>query len=173
MKSPRNLMAGAAFATLLLAGTAAFAQSSAPTPQAAPAPVAVPNAQPMQVPSDAHVEARIKQLHAQLKITPDEESQWNNVADVMRGNEQNLAALIQKRNGNTKGMNAIDNLKSYEDITNAHADGLKKLVPAFSKLYSAMPDTQKKVADKVFAQQVRDRKATASKAAPASKPTNG
>ena len=144
--------------------------SAAPAHAAAPA-AAAPTAQPMKMPTNAHVEARIKQLHTQLKITADEESQWNNVADVMRSNEQNLAALVQKRNSSTKGMSAMDNLKSYEDITDAHSDGLKKLVPAFSKLYSAMPDTQKKVADKVFAQRVRA-PATASKTAPA-KATNG
>jgi hypothetical protein len=176
MAGAQSLAVTAAFGTLLLAGTAAFAQSSAPMPQAASAPpasqTASPTAQAMKVPTDAHVEARIKQLHAQLKITPDEESKWNDVAQAMRDNEQNLASLVSKRNSSTKGMTAIDNLKSYEDITDAHSDGLKKLVPAFSSLYDAMPDAQKKVADKVFARQVRA-PATASKAAPAAKPTNG
>jgi hypothetical protein len=56
-------------------------------------------------------------------------------------------------------MNAVDNLKSYAAMVDAHADGLKRLVPAMQALYDAMPDAQKKVADAVFSQRPAARRA--------------
>jgi len=39
-------------------------------------------------------------------------------------------------------MTAVDNLQSYSAIVEAHAEGLKKFVPAFEALYTSMSDTQ-------------------------------
>jgi hypothetical protein len=47
-------------------------------------------------------------------------------------------------------MSAMDDLKMYQTVSQAHVDGLKNLISSFSTLYSAMPDAQKKVADTVF-----------------------
>lgn len=102
---------------------------------------------------DAHqdrTELRIKDMHAKLKITPAEEGQWGKVADAMRGDAKNMDNLIQARLEHAKGMTAIDDLKSYSEITEARADGVKKLIPAFSELYVSMSDAQKKEADTLF-----------------------
>lgn len=97
-----------------------------------------------------HVEARIKDLHAKLKITPDEEAAWNDVATAMRDSENNVSDLIKDRHQNATTMTAVDDMQSYQKITQAHADGLGKVIAAFTKLYDMMPDDQKKNADKVF-----------------------
>ncbi len=47
-------------------------------------------------------------------------------------------------------MNAVDNLKSYGEISEAHADSIKKLIPVFADLYASMSDAQKKEADALF-----------------------
>ena len=47
-------------------------------------------------------------------------------------------------------MNAVDDLKSYGEITDAHADGIKKFTPVFATLYDSMSDAQKKQADTLF-----------------------
>jgi glycerophosphoryl diester phosphodiesterase len=99
----------------------------------------------------ARVESRITSLHSQLKVTPDQESKWSAVADAMRDNASSLDELAQQRASMRGKMNAVDDLKSYEAIADAHAEGLKKLVPAFSSLYDSMSETQKKNADQVFA----------------------
>ncbi len=52
-------------------------------------------------------------------------------------------------------MSALDNLRNYQMIADAHADGLKKLVPAFATLYGAMSDQQKATADAVFGRHAR------------------
>ena len=48
-------------------------------------------------------------------------------------------------------MDAVDDLRSYEQLTEAQVDGIKKLLPAFETLYASMSDDQKKNADIVFA----------------------
>jgi periplasmic protein CpxP/Spy len=96
------------------------------------------------------VETRIKELHAKLKITPAQEDLWNNVTQVMRDNAKTMEALIRARADETSTMTAVDDLKSYGEIAEAHADGLKKFVPVFEPLYADMSDAQKRDADKLF-----------------------
>jgi protein CpxP len=99
---------------------------------------------------DAAVEKHIKDLHATLKITSAEESQWNKVAETMRENAKELDRAIDKRDANVGSATAIDDLNSYAEVAQAHANGVKKLASAFSGLYSTMTDDQKKEADEVF-----------------------
>ena len=97
------------------------------------------------------VETHIKELHAQLKITPDQEDKWNAFAQVMRENAQAMQSQIEERVKNQPSMNALDDLNSYEQITQTHADAVKRLVPAFQDLYNGMTPEQKKNTDMVFA----------------------
>jgi len=106
-------------------------------------------------PRSDRVEARIKELHTKLKITPAQEELWNNVAQVMRDNAKTMEALIRTRSEKAGTMTAIDDLKSYSEIAEAHADGLKKFIPAFEPLYAGMSDAQKKSADTLFRQHGR------------------
>jgi hypothetical protein len=96
------------------------------------------------------VEARIKELHTKLKITPAQEVLWDNVTQVMRDNAKTMEALIKARSENAGTMTAVDDLKSYSEIAEAHADGLKKFIPVFEPLYASMSDAQKKDADTLF-----------------------
>jgi protein CpxP len=100
------------------------------------------------------IEKHIKDLHAKLKITPAEESQWDQVAQTMRENAAELDSAISKRETLTERGSAIDDLNAYADMVQVHADAIKKLATAFSALYDSMPDDQKKVADEVFGQRV-------------------
>ena len=101
--------------------------------------------------SDAdRVEARIKDMHAKLKITQAQEDQWAKVTQVMRDNAKSMDALTQARSEHAKTMTAVDDLKSYAEITDAHADGIKKFTPVFATLYASMSDAQKTEADTLF-----------------------
>ena len=132
------------------AAPTAMVLAQATTPEAAPAPP-----QTKETPSSRshgdRVEARIKDLHQKLKITPAQESQWNEFAQVMRENAKAVDAVLKERSENLHAMNAVEDLRSYERLADAHADGLKKLVPAFETLYNTMSADQKKTADAVFA----------------------
>jgi protein CpxP len=101
---------------------------------------------------DEAVEHHIADLHTKLKITAAEESQWKEVADTMRHNARELDRAIDKRES-LGSATAVEDLNSYADIAQAHANGVKKLASAFSGLYSAMSDDQKKEADMVFSHQ--------------------
>ena len=97
------------------------------------------------------VEQRIKDLHTALKITPDQDSKWNEVAQDMRENAAAMDNLIAaNRKTPAKNMTAVEDLKMYQKFAQAHVDGLKNLIPSFDKLYAGMPDAQKKIADEVF-----------------------
>jgi len=99
---------------------------------------------------DAAVEKHIKELYVSLKITPVEEAQWEAVAATMRANAKDMDQAIDKRAASATSATAVDDLNSYADIAQAHANGVKKLASAFSGLYSAMSTDQKKEADEVF-----------------------
>jgi len=97
------------------------------------------------------VEERITNLHAALKITPDEETKWNGVAQSMRENAAAMDKLVAaNRTTPPQKMSAVDDLTTYEKFAQAHVDGLKNLISSFKTLYTAMPDAQKKTADEVF-----------------------
>lgn len=131
--------------------TLAHAQSTAPTH----APIAPSAMSPTNAPATTKnegVEQRIKQLHSELKITPDQESKWNSVAQAMRDNASSMEKLVaEKQQKGAANMTAIDDLKTYQEFTQQHLDGLKNLTSAFQSLYDSMNDQQKKNADEVFA----------------------
>jgi hypothetical protein len=156
-KIASNHFASAAIAALLSMPTATLAQSSHPSatagatppPPAAAAspmaggPVAGKNAQP-------RVENRIEELHAQLHITPAEQSQWDQFAQVMRENAQDMDQAYMQRVRQFSTMSAVQNMQSYEQIAEEHMKNLQKLIPAFENLYNVMSEQQKQVADQAF-----------------------
>jgi protein CpxP len=114
---------------------------------------------PAKVSKVDRTEARIKDLQAKLKITPAQEELWNKVTQVMRDNAKTMDTLMQARFEKAKTMNTVEDLKSYSEITQAHADGLKNFIPAFEALYASMSDEQKKEADTLFRYGGHQRKA--------------
>ncbi len=97
------------------------------------------------------VEQRITTLKASLKITPDQEKKWDGVAQAMRENAGRMEKLVAtKRALPPEKTTAIDDLKTYQEFTEARLDGLKHLTSAFKSLYDTMTPEQKKNADTVF-----------------------
>ena len=137
----------------VLVSTFAFGGAIAQSPDSSASPHA--NATPSAMAkSDAKrddaVEHHITDLHAKLKITPAEESQWKEVAETMRDNAKDMDKAIDKRSASLANATAVDDLNAYADIAQAHATGVKKLAKSFSGLYSIMSDDQKKEADEIF-----------------------
>ena len=98
------------------------------------------------------VETRIKELHTKLMITPEQEEAWNKVAQAMRDDAKTMEEVIKARSEKAPTMTALDDLKSYGEIAQAHADGLKNFTSVFEPLYAGMSDAQKKSADTLFRQ---------------------
>jgi len=106
-------------------------------------------------PANASVEARLRELHTRLHITEAQKTQWDNLAQVMRDNAQAMMDLEKQRLAETKSMSAVDAVKSYAEVIQAHEDGMKKFVPAFEDLYNSLSDAQKKTADSMFRRRAR------------------
>ncbi len=138
---PRTFGAAAMLlgATLLVAPVQTMAQSA---PAAAPAAKHISRAD--------RIEAQITRLHAQLKITSGESTEWDAVATAMRSQGDEMQQLAEARHAKSGSMTAVDDLKNYQAITAAHAAELDKLVPAFEALYAKMSPDQQKNADTVF-----------------------
>src|ERR1700674_1808924 len=148
-----------AIAALMTATMRASPFASARADTAANAAIQLAQAAAPQTPAAAGatetkgqtVEQRIKDLHAALKITPNQDSKWNEVAQDMRENAAAMDKLIAaNRTTPPKNMTAVEDLKMYQKFAQAHVDGLKNLISSFDKLYAGMPDAQKKIADEVF-----------------------
>lgn len=93
-------------------------------------------------------EGRIQRLHDRLKVTPEQEFLWSEVARVMRANASRMAALIVKiKSEPAKSKNAVDDMKAYGEIAAAHADSIQSLIPVFEAFYASLSDDQKRIVE--------------------------
>ncbi|MDQ5987007.1 MAG: hypothetical protein CSYNP_02743 [Syntrophus sp. SKADARSKE-3] len=97
-----------------------------------------------------YTEAQIKQLQATLKITDDQQDLWNNLTKVMRENAQDMDTLRKNKAESAKKMNAVEQMKLHSQMTEAHLDQLKKLLPPFEAFYNSLSDEQKMITDTIF-----------------------
>ena len=149
---PAIALSGGAFAQ-----TATTPAPSAPAPTSPapsnPAPTAPaqmkPRAGKMESRAD-RIEKHIADMHAQLHITPAQQSEWDQFAGVMRENAAAMHDTMEKRRTGFGTMNAADNMESYARVAEQHAQNMQKLATSFKVLYASMSDEQKKNADVVF-----------------------
>jgi len=144
--SKRNHWLGYALVCALAAATALGA-SSLPSAHAA-----VSKARPGR----EDVETRIRTLHTQLHITPQQEQAWNDVAQIMRDNAKAMQDRRNDQSDRERTATAPDMLNAYAQTIDGHAEGVHKFIPAFQKLYDSMSDDQKKNADVVFRGRVHE-----------------
>ncbi len=100
--------------------------------------------------AESVVEEKIASLHARLEITPAQQGQWEQFAQVMRDNAQSIDQAFQLRVKAMPGMSAVENMQSYADLATEHAKEMQKLVPAFQSVYDTFTDSQKRRADDEF-----------------------
>ena len=134
------------------AGATPNAAAHAPVHETPSAPSSMAP-QPLSTDIAAKVEAHIKKLHDQLKITVAEQAQWDQFAQVMRDNAAAMHQALDERGDKVATMDASDNMQSYAQLAQVHATNMQKLASAFQTLYSSLPDSQKQVADTVFRKQ--------------------
>lgn len=175
MKNTLRSLTLPAMLSVALAAAPAWAQQAgtAATPAAQKLPTETPAASKDhgQKHADA-VEQRIADLHAQLKITDQQAKPWDAFAQTMRDNARKADQAFRERAQKLPSMSAADAMKSYADLTETHADNMKKLSSAFSDLYDALSPEQKQIADAMYrnpgGKGMSPRKGGKSKAAPAS-----
>ncbi|CAB3760039.1 Spy/CpxP family protein refolding chaperone [Paraburkholderia humisilvae] len=141
-----QLRTQAVLAASLFLGIAMSVHAAGADSPAQPAP----GAHVMTVAAHTPVDTRIDNLHTRLQITAAQESLWQPVAQAMRDNASTMDSLRQSRAATANSMSAIDDLRAYGQVVDAHADGVRKLTSAFEPLYNSMSDTQKHNADLIF-----------------------
>ena len=155
----RASTAAATLVGAILLATPSFAASSdnmaTTKPGAAASHQQMASTTSPETPASGNVEAHIRDLHKRLQITDAQKPQWDALAQVMRDNAQKMVDLEKRRVADAKTMTAVDVVKSYSEVIDAHEDGMKKFIPAFEDLYNSMSDSQKKIADSLFRSRAR------------------
>lgn len=154
----RTSLPSLALVALLALPGAAFAQTTpqtAPPPSLAPQPTAPAGQKPagQNMPrrlAPQAVEQHIDRLHAQLGITPAQQQQWDQFAQVMRDNAANMRQEVEQRGTQLASMNAAQDMQSYAQLAQQHAQDMQKLSAAFQAVYDSMSPEQKQNADAVF-----------------------
>jgi periplasmic protein CpxP/Spy len=149
----RSRLPSLALVALLALPGAAFAQATSPaaTPPTPTPHAATPAGQntPRRLAPQA-VEQHIDRLHAQLRITAAQQQQWDQFAQVMRDNAANMRQAIEQRGTQLASMNAAQDMQSYAQLAQQHAQDMQKLSATFQTLYDSMSPEQKQNADAVF-----------------------
>lgn len=102
------------------------------------------------------VETRIQTLHSQLKITSEQEAAWKDVAQAMRENAKSMQDMRSRQAEQEKTATAPDMIDAYAQTMDAHAQAIHNFKSTFQPLYDSMSAAQKKTADGVFREKVRE-----------------
>ena len=103
-----------------------------------------------------HVEGRIAFLRTELKITDAQQTAWNAFAAALRTNAQSLgtarrAMMGQMGRGQQQAQTLVQRLDAQERWLAARLEGTRSLKTAFTGLYAALSEDQKKTADELLA----------------------
>ena len=96
------------------------------------------------------VDGRIAFLKAELKITPAQETQWQQVEAAMRENAKNLDQSIGTARQNRSGMDAVQRLELREQFAKLRADNDARLLTAFKPLYASLSLEQQQMANQLI-----------------------
>ena len=98
-----------------------------------------------------HVEGRLAFLKAELAITSEQESLWNDYAAAVRDNAKSVSSRCSAmmKQGEAK-QSLPDRLEAQEQFVAARLDALRAVSKALKPLYGALSDTQKQLADELI-----------------------
>jgi vacuolar-type H+-ATPase subunit H len=93
------------------------------------------------------VDGRIAFLKAELKITPAEETQWQQVATAMHQNATALDQVISNARQQSGSMDAVQRLALREQFEKVRADNDARLLAAIKPLYASLSPEQQQMAN--------------------------
>ena len=97
------------------------------------------------------VDGRIAFLKAELKITPAQETQWQQVAGAMHENANSLDQAIKTARQDRGSMDAVQRLTLREQFAKVRAENEARLLAAFKPLYASLSPEQQQVANQLVA----------------------
>jgi periplasmic protein CpxP/Spy len=146
----RPFLAAALFTSVAAVGlTPALAQTAPPADAGAAQNEAQHHARARMMPGQ-FVDGRIAFFKAELKITPAQEGQWQQVEAAMRENAKALDQTIASARQNRAGMNAIQRLELRDQFTRARSENNSRFLAAFKPLYASLSPEQQKMADQLI-----------------------
>ena len=95
------------------------------------------------------VDGRIAFLKAELKITPAQEAQWQQVATAMRENATALDQTITNARQSRGSIDAVQRLELRGQFAKVRADNDARLLTVFRPLYASLSPEQKQVANQL------------------------
>jgi len=93
------------------------------------------------------VDGRIAFLKAELKITPAQEAQWQQVATAMHQNANALDQAINTAREQRGTMDAVQRLTLREQFAKVRSDNDARLLAAFKPLYASLSPEQQRTAN--------------------------
>ena len=143
-------------AAALFTGVAAIGLAPA-LAQTAPGPAsstAAPSESPHRVMGrmmpGQFVDGRIAFLKAELKITPAQETQWQQVEAAMRENAKALDQTITTARQNRTSMDPVQRLELRGQFAKVRADNDARLLAAFKPLYTSLSPEQQQMANQLI-----------------------
>src|SRR5215472_16690619 len=125
--------------------TPAFAQTAA-APATSPSHGAMHHRDQAWLMPGQLVDGRIAFLQTELKITPAQQTQWQQFASAMRQNAQALDQMIANaRQHRGAAENAVDRLSRRAEFAKVRADNEARLATAFRPLYASLSPDQQRV----------------------------
>ena len=97
------------------------------------------------------VDGRIAFMKAELKITPAQETQWQQVAGAMHENANSLDQAIKTARQDRGSMDAVQRLGLREQFAKVRAENDTRLLAAFKPLYASLSPEQQQVANQLVA----------------------
>ena len=97
------------------------------------------------------VDGRIAFLKTELKITPAQETQWQQVAGAMHENANSLDQAIKTARQDRGSMDAVQRLALREQFAKVRAENDARLLAAFKPLYASLSPEQQQVANQLVA----------------------
>jgi hypothetical protein len=99
-----------------------------------------------------HVEGRLAFLKAELNITAEQESLWNDYAAAVRDNAKTMAARCATLMGqaSASAQKLPDRLDAQEQFMAARLDALRATSKTLKTLYASLTDAQKQTADQLI-----------------------
>jgi periplasmic protein CpxP/Spy len=150
-KFRNSLMAAALLTGAATIGLAPAMAQTGPAPAGSAAQSAARHHEHARMMPGQLVDGRIAFLKTELKITPAQEGQWQQFADVMRQNAQSLdQAIIDARQHRGAAMNVIDRMDMRAQFSKIRADNAARLVSALRPLYASLSPEQQQVANQLM-----------------------
>ena len=149
----KPLFAAALLASATLLGLSPVLAQTAPMPgdTAAVKSQVRHHAGPRMLPGQL-VDGRIAFFKAELKITPEQETQWQPVATALRQNANALDDVINSARQQRGTMDAVQRLTVREQFDQVRSENDKRLLSAFKPLYASLSPEQQQIANQLLVQ---------------------